>query len=89
MALGAQPRDVLGAVVRQGLLLALAGVVAGSILALVAARLIGGLLVNLSASDPLILGGASLFLVVMALAASYLPARQATKVDPSTSLRQQ
>ena len=89
MALGAQPRDVLGTVVRQGLLLALAGVVAGSILALVAARLIGGLLVNLSASDPLILGGASLFLVVMALAASYLPARQATKVDPSTSLRQQ
>ena len=89
MALGAQPRDVLRAVVRQGLLLALAGVVAGSILAVVAARLIGGLLVNLSASDPLILGGASLFLVVMALAASYLPARQATKVDPSTSLRQQ
>jgi predicted permease len=88
MALGAQARDVLGAVVRQGLSLALAGVVAGLILALVAARLTGGLLVNLSASDPLILGGASLFLILVALIASYLPARQATKVDPFTSLRQ-
>jgi ABC-type antimicrobial peptide transport system permease subunit len=89
MALGAQPRDVLGTVVRQGLLLALAGIAAGAILAFVAARLMGGLLVNLSASDPLILGSVSLFLVAVALLASYLPARQATKVDPLTSLRQQ
>ena len=89
MALGAQPRDVLGTVVRQGLLLALAGIAAGAILTIVAARLMGGLLVNLSASDPLILGSVSLFLVVVALLASYLPARQATKVDPLTSLRQQ
>jgi predicted permease len=88
MALGAQARDVLGAVLREGLLLALAGVAAGVILALVAARLTGGLLVNLSASDPLILGGTALFLLVVALLASYLPARQATKVDPFTSLRQ-
>ncbi len=89
MALGAQPRDVLGTVIRQGLLLALAGVGAGAILAFIAARLIGGLLVNLSASDPLIFGGVSLFLVVVTLLASYLPARQATKVDPFNSLRQQ
>lgn len=89
MALGAQSRDLLGNVVRQGLLLALAGVVLGAILAFVAARLIGGLLVNLSATDPLILSGTSLFLVVVALLASYLPARQATKVDPLNSLRQQ
>jgi putative ABC transport system permease protein len=89
IALGAQPRDVLGMVVRQGMLLTLAGLVVGTILALVAARLIAGLLVNLSPNDPLILGGVGLFLVVVALLASYLPARQATKVDPSTSLRQQ
>jgi len=58
------------------------------ILALMAAKVTGGLLVNLSASDPLILGGTALFLVLLALVANYLPARQATKVDPFTSLRQ-
>ncbi|MBZ5596174.1 MAG: ABC transporter permease [Acidobacteriia bacterium] len=89
MALGAQSGDVLGMVIRQGMFLTLAGLAAGTILALVAGRLIAGFLVHLSASDPLILGGVGLFLVVVALVASYLPARQATKVDPSTSLRQQ
>lgn len=89
MALGAQSRNVLGMVVRQGMLLTLAGLAAGTILALVATRLIAGLLFNLSASDPLILGGVGLFLCAVALVASYLPARQATKVDPATSLRQQ
>jgi len=89
MALGAQSRDVLGMVVRQGMMLTLAGLLAGTILALVGARLIAGFLVNLSASNPLILGGVGLFLAVVALLASYLPAREATKVDPSASLRQQ
>ncbi len=89
MALGAQSRDVLGMVVRQGMLLTLAGLVAGTILALVATRMIGGLLVNLSASDPLIFAGVGGFLSAVALLASYLPARLATKVDPLTSLRQQ
>ena len=89
MALGARSGDVLGMVIRQGMWLTLAGLAAGTILALVAGRLIAGFLINLGASDPLILGGVGLFLVVVALVASYLPARQATKVDPSTSLRQQ
>ena len=89
MALGAQSRDVLGMVVRQRHVAHVGRLAAGTILALVATRLTGGLLVNLSASDPLILGGASLFLILVALIASYLPARQATKVDPFTSLRQQ
>ena len=89
MALGAQSRNVLGMVVRQGMLLTLGGLVAGTILALAAGRLIAGFLFNLSASDPRILGGVGLFLGAVALLASYLPARQATKVDPATSLRQQ
>jgi len=89
IALGAQARDVLGLVVRQGALLAVAGLAAGLILALMAARVIAGMLVGLSASDPLILGGAGVFLMLVALVASYLPARHATKVDPISSLRQQ
>ncbi|HLK19195.1 MAG TPA: ABC transporter permease [Bryobacteraceae bacterium] len=87
MALGAQAGDVLSAVIRQGALLALAGVAVGAILALAVARVTGDLLVNLSPSDPWIIGGASLFLLVIALIASYLPARQATKVDPFSALQ--
>jgi predicted permease len=89
IALGAQSVQVLGMVVRQGMWLTLTGLVAGTILALAATRLVTGLLVNLSASDPLILGGAGLFLGAVALVASYMPARHATKVDPFTALRQQ
>jgi len=89
LALGAQTRSVLGMVIRQGVSLTLAGLAAGAILALGTARLFAGLLVNLRASDPRILCGAGAFLVLVALLASYLPARQATKVDPFTSLRQQ
>jgi ABC-type antimicrobial peptide transport system permease subunit len=89
MALGAQSVQVLGMVIRQGLWLTLTGLAAGIVLALAATRLVTGLLVNLSASDPLILGGAGLFLGAVALVASYLPARHATKIDPFSSLRQQ
>jgi predicted permease len=89
MALGAQSLQVLGMVVRQGMWLTLTGLAAGTILALAATRLVTGLLVNLSASDPLILGGAGLFLGAVAVVASYIPARHATKVDPFTALRQQ
>jgi len=89
MALGAKPRDVLRMVLGQGLVLTVAGVAVGTVLALVAARLISGFLVNLSASDPVIFGGVALFLGLVAVVASYLPARHATKVDPATSLREQ
>jgi len=89
MALGAKPLDVLGMVVRQGVVLAAAGLAVGTVLALIAARLIGGFLVNLSANDPLVFSGVGLFLGLVALVASYLPARHATKVDPATSLREQ
>jgi predicted permease len=87
VAMGAQPRDVLAMVVRQGMVLTALGLAAGLAAALAATRLLSGMLVNVSATDPMILAGAALFLALMALAASYLPARRATQVDPIAALR--
>ena len=87
IALGARAGDVLGMVMRRGMLLTAAGLAAGLIAALAGARLVGRMLVNVSASDPPIFAGAMAFLGLVALAASYLPARRATKVDPMTALR--
>ena len=71
MALGAQPGDVLGLVLREGLRLTCPGCVAGSIIALAAARIVGGMLVNVSAADPLTFASAAAFLgLVAALAAT-------------------
>lgn len=89
LALGAEPRDVLAMVVRQGIVLAGAGVLAGMAATLAVARLVAGMLVNVSANDPLIFTAAALFLVLVALLASYLPARRASKVDPLIALRHQ
>jgi predicted permease len=86
MALGARPRDVLGLVVRQGMGLTLGGLLAGVVAAVAVTRLAAGLLVNVSATDPLIFGGAALFLALVALAASYIPARRATRIDPNVAL---
>jgi putative ABC transport system permease protein len=87
MALGAQARDVLGMVVRKGMVLTTAGLVVGIAAALAATRLVAAMLVNVSATDPMIFAGAALFLALVALLASYLPARRATKVDPIVALR--
>jgi predicted permease len=87
MALGAQSRDVLGMVVRQGLVLTSAGLLAGVAASLAGARLIAGMLLNVSATDPRVFAGAALFLGLVALLASYLPARRAAKVDPIGALR--
>ncbi len=87
MAMGAQPLHVLAMVVRQGMVLTAMGLAAGLAAALAATRLLSGMLVNMSATDPMILAGAALFLALMALLASYLPARRATKVDPIAALR--
>jgi len=80
MALGAQSADVLGLVVRQGMGLTLVGVAVGAAAALALMRLAASQLVHVSASDPLIFGGASLFLAAIALAANYLPARRALPI---------
>ena len=89
MALGAQASDVLGLAVKQGMMLTLAGLLAGGAAAAVVTRLAAGLLVNVSATDPLVFGGAALFLAAVALGASYIPARRATRIDPSTALRRE
>jgi predicted permease len=89
MALGARPGDVVGAVVRQGLALACAGLLAGMALALAAARVVSSQLVDLSPGDPAAFAGALLFLGAVALLASYVPARRASRVDPMLTLRSQ
>jgi putative ABC transport system permease protein len=87
MALGARPADVLRLVVRQGMAPALAGVAVGLAAALAAARLMRSLLFGVSATDPLTLAAVTLFLAAVALLASYLPARRATRVTPTEALR--
>ncbi len=86
-ALGAQQPDILRLVVTQGFRLALAGVALGLAGAYALARLMESLLFHVSATDlPTFVGVALLFLLV-ALAASYIPARRATQIDPITALR--
>ncbi|HZT29638.1 MAG TPA: ABC transporter permease [Bryobacteraceae bacterium] len=87
MALGAQSGDVLGMVLRRALILTAGGLLVGVPTALALTRLIASLLVQVSANDPLTVAVAALFLSAVAALASYLPARHATKVDPTTALR--
>ena len=87
MALGAEPGRVLGLVMRQGLTLVGAGVVAGLAGAFGVSRLISSLLFG-SASDPVAFIGAALALVLVASIASAVPARRASRVDPLKALRE-
>jgi predicted permease len=87
MALGAQRRQVWGMVIRQGLRLALAGVLAGAVAASILAQFLRSQLFEVSAFDPWTFALTCLILVVVALAACYIPARRATKVDPMVALR--
>ncbi len=87
MALGAQPRDALRLIIRQGMTLTLIGVAAGLIAAFAATRLIKGLLFGVSATDPLTFLMIAAILIVTAGLACYIPAWRATKVDPIKSLR--
>jgi predicted permease len=87
MALGAETRDVLQLTLKQGLRPAIAGLAIGLASSLALTRWMSGLLFGVSATDPLIYAGVSSLLLCTALAAVYVPARRATKVDPMVALR--
>jgi predicted permease len=89
LALGAQPENIMRMVVRQGLMLAIAGAAIGLIGALVVSHLIAGLFFGVRPTDPVTFLSVALLLLGVALVACYLPARRAIRVDPMIALRQE
>ena len=87
MAMGAQTASVTSLVVKQGMRLAIVGLVAGLVLAFAAMRAMSSLLYDVSAHDPLIFAGVTLVLATAAVLACYIPARKAAHVDPLVALR--
>jgi ABC-type antimicrobial peptide transport system permease subunit len=87
MALGAQAGDVRRLVMAQAAGLGAAGLAAGVVGALALTRALSSLLFGVTASDPSTFAGVSVLLMAVVIAAAYLPARRATRVDPVTALR--
>jgi predicted permease len=87
MALGAQQRDVVRLVLRQGMTLALVGVAIGLALAAAVSRALASLLFGVGAADPLAFGGSALVFCAIGLAACYVPARRATNIQAMDALR--
>ena len=87
LALGATPNSIQGMVIKRGLTLFAIGAALGVVLSLWVARLLGGLLHNVSAIDPAVFTTALLALAVVVIAATWFPARRATKTEPNAALR--
>ena len=87
MALGAEPRHIMRLILGNGALMAGLGAILGLAGALVVARLLAPLLIGVSATDYAALAGAVMILTLSAIAACYLPARKAMRIDPNVALR--
>jgi putative ABC transport system permease protein len=87
MALGARPQDIFRLVMRRGMILTTIGVVAGLAGAFAVTRVMSGMLFSVTASDPATFAVIALLMTGAALAASFIPARRATRVDPMIALR--
>ncbi len=87
MAIGAQQRDVLRLVVGEGIVLAIAGAVLGIGVALGVTRYLASMLYGVHANDPVTMIAVAALLALVALAACYIPARRAMRVDPMVALR--
>ncbi len=87
MALGARQGDTLHLVLREGIGLVAAGIAIGVAGALALTRVLSSLLYGVSATDPLTLAAVATLLMLVALAACYVPARRAMRVDPMVALR--
>ena len=89
MALGARSVDVLRLVAVEGMRLTAVGLLAGIAFAMAVTRVASPLLVQVSATDPLIFSGAALFLAAVTFVAAYLPARRASRIDPNEAVHRQ
>jgi ABC-type antimicrobial peptide transport system permease subunit len=89
MALGAQRGDVLGIIVRHGLMLALIGMGAGLVIAAMITRLLSGMLYGIRSSDPATFAVMTGVLLLVSIAASSIPAWRAARMDPNRALREQ
>ena len=89
VTLGAQPKDIMRLVIRQGIAFAAAGLVVGSLTAAALARVVAAMLVGVGPADPLVYAAATLFTVFVTLGSAAIPAWRALRVDPAVALRWQ
>jgi len=87
VTLGAQPRDIMQMVIRQGMGFAVAGLFVGALVAAALARVVSSVLVAVSPTDPLVYSLAGVFTIIITLIAAAIPAHRALRVDPMEALR--